>query len=146
MDDAFLEMVLARVLVDDRIPLGVAVLWIGKPKGRPFSTLAVTSATTGCMCWGIPGVMCRAMNAQTIEIAGGYERNLAVSAETDVDDFLANIDTDRGEGRNGSIHGLLLRLKRSSLGRLLRGGSSRSIPLADIARPWLLTGPQNFAL
>lgn len=70
------------------------------------------------------------------------ERDLAVGAEVDeVEDVLANIDADRGEWRNGPIRGLLLRLKCSSLGRLPRGRSSRSIPLAGIgcqARDWPL--------
>ncbi len=69
---------------------------------------------------------------QSLDLAA--ERDLAVSAEADeVEDFLADIDADRGKWCNGGIHGLLLRLMRSSLGPR-RGGSSRSIPLADIHR------------
>jgi len=66
---------------------------------------------------------------QTLDLAA--ERDLAVSAEAnEVEDFLADIDADRGKRCNGGIHGLLLRLMRSSLGPR-RGGSSRSIPLGD---------------
>lgn len=62
------------------------------------------------------------------------ECDLAVSAEAnEVEDFLADIDADRGKWCNGGIHGLLLRLMRSSLGPR-RGGSSRSIPLGVIRR------------
>ena len=50
----------------------------------------------------------------------------------DVEDFLTNIDANRGKGWCACIHGLLLRVPRYSLHRLSRGGSSRSIPLADI--------------
>ena len=43
------------------------------------------------------------------------ESNFAVSAEAnDVEDFLANVDADRGQGRYGGIHGLLLRVLRCS--------------------------------
>ena len=70
---------------------------------------------------------------QPLDLAA--ERDLAVSAEADeVEDFLADIDADRGKGCNGGIHGLLLRLMRSSLGPRRRG-SSRSIPLADVCDP-----------
>jgi len=56
------------------------------------------------------------------------EGDLAISAEADdVEDFLADIDADRGKRRCDAVHELLLQLMRSSLGRLPRWGSSRSI-------------------
>jgi len=71
------------------------------------------------------------MQRQPLDLAA--EGDLAVGAEADdVEDFLADIDADRGKWWCGAVHGLLLRLMRSSLGRLPRGGSSRSIPLAAI--------------
>jgi hypothetical protein len=63
--------------------------------------------------------------AEFKHILGEVDAYISVRGEADeVEDFLADIDADRG---NGGIHGLLLRLLRSSLGRR-RGGSSRSIP------------------
>ena len=57
---------------------------------------------------------------QPLDLAA--EGDLAVGAEADeVEDFLADIDADRGKRWCGGVHGLLLRLMRSSLGRPLRG-------------------------
>ncbi len=45
--------------------------------------------------------------------------NSAVSAEpNNVENFLANVDADRGQGRHADIHGLLLQLLRCSPCRL----------------------------
>ena len=58
------------------------------------------------------------------------QNNLAVSAEADdMKDFLADVDADRGQGRCSS---LLLRCCGVVFADYPRGGSSRSIPLADI--------------
>ena len=66
---------------------------------------------------------------QPLDLAA--EGDLAVNAEADdVEDFLADIDADRGKRRCGGVHGLLLRLMRSSLGRLLRRGKQPVHPIS----------------
>ena len=46
---------------------------------------------------------------QSLDLAA--KSDLAVGAKTnDVEDFLANVDADRGQGCRGGIHGLLLRM------------------------------------
>jgi hypothetical protein len=55
-----------------------------------------------------------------------------------VEDFLPDVDADRGQRLCGGVHGMFLRMLRGSLSRLSRGGSSRSIPLADLATRWLV--------
>jgi hypothetical protein len=54
------------------------------------------------------------------------------SKADDVEDFLANVDADRGQVRCGGLHELLLRCCGIVFEVYPRGGSSRSIPLADI--------------
>src|SRR5262249_35658576 len=67
---------------------------------------------------------------QSLDLA--TESNLAVGAKTDnVEDFLADVDANRGQGY-GSVHGLLLRMLWGSLCRLSPRGCSRSILLADL--------------
>jgi hypothetical protein len=58
---------------------------------------------------------------QPLDLAA--ERDLAIGSEADdVEDFLADINADRGQCRRGrGVHGLLLRVERSSLVGLPRG-------------------------
>src|SRR6187399_2084456 len=67
---------------------------------------------------------------QPLDLAA--KSNLAVGAKSnDVEDVLADIDADRGEGCN-RVHGCFSGCCGVVLADYPRGGSSRSIPLADI--------------
>src|ERR1700704_4845821 len=68
LDDVFFEMLRAGMALHDRLALDVAVFGIGQPQ-HVHLTPAVTSATTGCMCCGIPGVVWRAIAVQTVAIS-----------------------------------------------------------------------------
>jgi len=52
----------------DRLALDVAVFEIRQPQDVHFDT-RVTSATTGCMCCGIPGVVWRAITSRRVSIS-----------------------------------------------------------------------------
>jgi hypothetical protein len=47
-----------------------------------------------------------------------------------VEDFLADIDADRGQGLCGGVHGLLLRMLRGSLCRLSPRGEQPVHPIS----------------
>src|SRR5882672_10111658 len=68
LDDVFLEMRSTRMCMHHRLALRVAVLGILNPS-TSISTPAVTRATTGCMCCGMPGVVCKAIAVQTVSIS-----------------------------------------------------------------------------
>src|SRR5262249_24578999 len=69
---------------------------------------------------------------QSLDLA--TESNLAVSTKTnDVEDLLANVDADRGQGWGG--HGLLLRLLRGSLCRLSLWGKQPVHPISGLSTP-----------
>lgn len=62
LDDILLEVVGAGMGVDNLFSFGIAVFGVSQSE---HSTPAVTRATTGCMCCGMPGVVCSAMAVQT---------------------------------------------------------------------------------
>jgi hypothetical protein len=68
---------------------------------------------------------------KSLDLASKGDLTVGAKAD-DVENFLANVDADRGQVRCGGIHELLLRCCGVVLADYPRGGSSRSIPLADI--------------
>ena len=67
VDDLLLEVIPARMCVDYRFSVGVGLIKVAKSENI-ISTPAVTRATSGFLCLGMPGVVCSAMASQTTSI------------------------------------------------------------------------------